>query len=243
MAAACFLSVAEPWWTSPTHCSSRHSYSIGRSSRSVRPRKNRFGSPASTSDAPSGVAPWPSTALSAMGYYVSRSPRGDHLAIDAGHHGFLNGGHAHADALALTLSVRGLPLLIDPGTGCYTVNPVVRDRFRSTRYHNTVTVDGRSQSIPNGPFHWHSVGHARLHQWHSTNDGDFFEGAHDAYAPVVHNRAIISQPGCWCVVDSLLGPGTHLAEAHWHVDPSWQAQRIGGGMVRIDVRTERSCGS
>jgi len=181
----------------------------------------------------SGVAPWPSTALSAMGYYVSRSRRGDHLAIDAGHHGFLNGGHAHADALALTLSVRGLPLLIDPGTGCYTVNPVVRDRFRSTRYHNTVTVDGRSQSIPSGPFHWHSVGHARLHQWQSTNEGDFFEGAHDAYAPVVHNRAIISQPGCWCVVDSLLGPGTHLAEAHWHVDPSWQAQRIGGGTVRI----------
>ena len=30
--------------------------------------------------------------------------RGDHLTIDAGHHGFLNGGHAHADALAVTLT-------------------------------------------------------------------------------------------------------------------------------------------
>jgi hypothetical protein len=180
------------------------------------------------------AAAWPSTALTAMGYYVSRTTRGDHLAIDAGRHGFLNGGHAHADALALTLGVRGRPLLIDPGTGCYTVNPVVRDRFRSTRYHNTVTIDGRSQSIPNGPFHWHSVGHARPHQWCSTKDGDFFEGSHDAYSPVVHNRAVVARPGGWCIVDSVLGSGTHLAEVHWHVDPSWHAERIGRGTVRTE---------
>jgi hypothetical protein len=54
---------------------------------------------------PSTSAPsaWPSTALADSGYFVSRSTRGDHLAIDAGRHGFLNGGHAHADALSMTL--------------------------------------------------------------------------------------------------------------------------------------------
>ena len=183
---------------------------------------------------PRSAPSWPSTALRTTGYFVSRSGRGDHLVIDAGRHGFLNGGHAHADALALTLAIGGRPLLIDPGTGCYTVNPAVRDRFRSTRYHNTVTIDGRSQSIPNGPFHWHSVGHARAHQWHSTSDGDFFEGAHDAYAPVVHNRAVVSRQGASCVVDSVLGPGSHLAEAHWHLNPLWDAERIGWGTVRIE---------
>jgi len=45
--------------------------------------------------------------------------------------------------LSLTLSVRGLPLLIDPGTGCYTSDRALRDRLRSTALHNTLTFDDR----------------------------------------------------------------------------------------------------
>jgi hypothetical protein len=187
-----------------------------------------------------GVAPaaprvqtsWPSTALPATGYFVSRSDRGDHLTIDAGRHGFLNGGHAHSDALAVALTVRGLPFLIDPGTGCYTIDPGVRDRFRSTRYHNTVTIDGRSQSIPDGPFQWRSTAHAKALEWRTEEGIDFFEGAHDGYAPLLHHRAVLSRPGCWFVVDSVLGTGVHLAEVHWHLDPSWNATVTGHRSVR-----------
>jgi len=175
---------------------------------------------------------WPSTALRSAGYFVSRSDRGDHLTIDAGRHGFLNGGHAHADALALTLAVRGRPFLIDPGTGCYTIDPAVRDRFRSTRYHNTLTIDGRSQSIPDGPFHWRSTTHATALDWQTGRDADFFEGAHDGYAPLTHHRAVLSRPGCWIVVDRVLGGGIHLAEAHWHIDPLWETERVGPCSVR-----------
>ena len=71
---------------------------------------------------------------------------GDHLVVDAGPHGYENGGHAHADALSMTFTVRGVPLLIDPGTGSYTADPAARDHFRSSQLHNTVVVDGRSQS-------------------------------------------------------------------------------------------------
>ena len=103
-----------------------------------------------------------SVALTASGYAVSRNRRGDHLVMDVGPLGFKNGGHAHADALSLTLSVAGTPLLIDPGTFCYTVDPEARDRFRCTPYHNTVTVDHRSQSQPAGPFHWSSAARGTL---------------------------------------------------------------------------------
>ena len=176
--------------------------------------------------------PWPSTALPATGYFVSRSERGDHLTIDAGRHGFLNGGHAHSDALAVTLTVRGLPFLIDPGTGCYTIDPEVRDRFRSTRYHNTLTIDGRSQSIPDGPFQWRSTAHAKPLEWRTGEGVDSFEGAHDGYAPLVHHRAVLARPGCWFFVDQLFGTGVHRAEAHWHLDPSWNATRTGDRSVR-----------
>jgi hypothetical protein len=197
------------------------------------------GAPAEEVTWMTGVAPaaaaataWPSTALPDSGYFVSRSPRGDHLTIDAGRHGFLSGGHAHADALAVTLTVRGRPFLIDPGTGCYTVDPNVRDRFRSTRFHNTLTLDGRPQSVPAGPFQWHSTAHATAHEWRSGSDGDAFAGSHDGYAPLIHHRAVLARPGCWVVVDRVIGSGPHNAEAHWHLDPAWHAARAGRGVVK-----------
>ena len=72
--------------------------------------------------------------------------------LDAGPHGYRNGGHAHADALSLTLSIDGRPLLIDPGTSTYTMDSQLRDGMRSTASHNTVNVDGRSQSKPTARF-------------------------------------------------------------------------------------------
>jgi hypothetical protein len=113
-----------------------------------------------------GPLPRPSTALAESGYYVSRSSTGDHLVFDAGRHGFLNGGHAHADALSITLTVQGQPLLIDPGTGTYTMNSALRDLMRSTAMHNTVVVNGQPQARPRGAFHWHHATDARSTLWH-----------------------------------------------------------------------------
>ncbi len=174
-----------------------------------------------------------SVALAATGYFVSRTSRGDHLVFDAGPLGFLNGGHAHADALAITLEVAGVPLLIDTGTGCYTVDPAMRDRFRSTAYHNTITVNGRSQSTPDGPFHWASAARTRLHGWRSDAAFDFVDASHDGYLPITHRRQVLARPGCWIVWDWLLGSGPVEAAAHWHLAPRWAASASGPG-VRLD---------
>jgi hypothetical protein len=175
-----------------------------------------------------------STACLASGYFISRAPRGDHMVVEAGRHGFLNGGHAHADALSLTLTVAGRPFFIDPGTGCYTADPAVRDRFRSSRFHNTLTLDGRSQSEPDGPFHWRSSARGALHAWSSTDVGDYFDGSHDGYHPLVHRRTIVARPGCWIIVDRILGDGRHRADLHWHIDPSWAVSSAGVSRVRAD---------
>jgi len=167
----------------------------------------------------------PSSALPETGYYVSRTPAGDHLVLDGGPHGYRNGGHAHADALSLTFAVHGVPLLIDPGTACYTTDAAVRDRMRSSALHNTLTLDDRSQSVPDGPFHWSHVAQTQVLTWRTSRQFDYFEARHDGYRPAEHRRRVLSLHGDLVVVaDFVGGTGTHTAAVHWHLDPRWMAE-------------------
>jgi uncharacterized heparinase superfamily protein len=181
---------------------------------------------------PSTIGGPRSAALRDTGYYVSRSAAGDHLVVDGGTHGYQNGGHAHADALSLTLGVRGVPLLIDPGTGCYTTDALVRDRMRSTALHNTLSLDGRPQSLPNGPFHWTRVANGQVHRWQTHEEFDFFDGSHDGYRPVEHRRRLFVLHGDLVVVaDWVGGSASHSAAVRWHLDPAWSAEMRGRGAV------------
>jgi hypothetical protein len=171
-----------------------------------------------------------SQALRASGYYVSRNASGDHLVFDAGHHGYLNGGHAHADALSVVLTTAGRPFLVDPGTATYTMAPRTRDRFRSTPMHNTVVLDRRSQSEPGGPFHWASRANASCPIWESTPRFDYSEGVHDGYLPSTHARGVLAIHGFgWIVIDHLLGPedSPAISDVFWHIHPAWRTTRSG----------------
>jgi hypothetical protein len=177
---------------------------------------------------------WASSALPDTGYYISRPSAGTHVVLDAGQHGYLNGGHAHADALSLTLTLDRLPLLIDPGTGTYTMSSAVRDRFRSSQMHNTVTIDGRSQSLPRGPFHWSSVANATLRRWVTTPVLDYFDAEHDGYAPLRHVRRVAMLPsGLFVITDVVMGHGAHEAELFWHLHEDWNVAVTDGGFIPL----------
>jgi uncharacterized heparinase superfamily protein len=158
------------------------------------------------------------------GYFTAWDADGSHAVLDAGPHGYQNGGHAHADALSLTLSLEGRRLLIDPGTCTYTMDAPLRNRMRSTASHNTVTVDGRSQSLPEGPFHWRSTVDARVVACRCNPAFDVIEAAHDGYRPARHRRTVVRTPHAgWLIVDAIGGNGGgHSAAAHWHFDPAWR---------------------
>jgi hypothetical protein len=191
-------------------------------------------------EAPPGALParaWPSRAFFDTGYFVSRNTRGDHAVFDAGPHGFLNGGHAHADALSLVITLGGTPLLVDPGTATYTMAPAVRDLFRSTAMHNTVVVNGAPQSVPRGPFHWERRAAARPAVWRRERAFDYVEAFHDGYAPLAHTRVVVAVHGVgWFVVDRVLGDGTAAAETFWHVHPAWRVMPHGTHGVEAHQR-------
>jgi hypothetical protein len=167
------------------------------------------------------------------GYFIARDTNGGHAVFDVGRHGYLNGGHAHADALSLTLSVNHRPLLIDAGTSTYTTDPALRDRLRSSASHNTVTIDGRPQSIACGPFHWRTRANARLRASQHNAGFDWAEASHDGYAPLGHHRSFLRTSSGWLVLDQIVGDGPHTAVAHWLFDPTWTATEDGPGRLRV----------
>ena len=80
-----------------------------------------------------------------FGLYVWKVGR-MHVTFRCGHVGQCgNGGHAHCDQLSITLAVDGVSIIDDPGTGVYTPNPELRNRFRGSQMHSTIHMDGMEQ--------------------------------------------------------------------------------------------------
>src|SRR5262249_59463799 len=69
------------------------------------------------------------------------------VRVRAGGHGQGGaGGHAHNDALSVSVWFGGRRVIVDPGTGVYLGRPALRDRFRGVAAHATVCVDGLEPS-------------------------------------------------------------------------------------------------
>jgi heparinase II/III-like protein len=178
------------------------------------------------------AAAWPSHILADTGYVVLRRhhPTG-YLLFDAGPHGFLNGGHAHADALSVVVTAAGRPVFVDAGTPTYTMDAAARDRFRAPAMHNTITIDGEPFARPHGPFHWHSYADAQLLAARVDESGGFAAGMHTGYGfPVVRLVATIDGAG-WLIVDYATLPRDARVEAAWHLHPSWSAAGAPGGFL------------
>jgi hypothetical protein len=109
--------------------------------------------------------------------------------------------------------------------------------MRSTALHNTLVLDGRSQSAPRGPFRWADTADAQVLRWRTNHAFDYFEGAHDGYRPAEHRRHVFVLHGDLMVVADLVrGPGVHNAAVHWHVDPRWTV-RVSG--QRVELMSDR----
>ena len=149
------------------------------------------------------------------GYFVMRdgwTEKSNYLLFDCGPHGALNCGHAHADALSFELAVNGRTVLVDPGTYTYTGSKELRDWFRSSQAHNTVTLDDVSSSVPYGAFTWKTIAQCRLLDWKTTDNYVYVAGER---ADIV--RSVMFLKGkYWVMRDTLNSPGEHRADIHFH---------------------------
>jgi hypothetical protein len=172
------------------------------------------------------------------GYVVRarRVPRGEaRLLFDAAELGLAPlYAHGHADALMVLLDVDG-PRLVDPGTGGYHAHPELRERLRATAAHNTVELDGVSQSAPGGLFQWLRA--ARVVEGPSEVAQGRWSAAHDGYrvlpGGVLHRRTVAwDAPETIVVTDRVEGGGRHRARTRWHLGHG-AAEPDGGTAVRV----------
>lgn len=146
------------------------------------------------------------------------------LTMDVGPLGYLSiAAHGHADALAVTLTVDGRDLIVDPGTASYYGHPDWRSAHRGTRSHGTVCVDGVDQSVVGGPFYWRR--HATTAVGTVDLDRGIVDASHDGYRrlkdPVVHRRWLSAAPGdsAIVIVDLIVGRAAHDVDVSWPLHP------------------------
>ena len=90
------------------------------------------------------VEPSRRNGLRSIQIYVYKN-KTDYLAVNCGNPGRRYSGHSHNDTLGFICCFDGTEVFVDPGTFVYTRDPVMRNLFRSTAYHNVVQLDGLEQ--------------------------------------------------------------------------------------------------
>jgi uncharacterized heparinase superfamily protein len=150
----------------------------------------------------------------AGGYTVMREVIAERRVLFVLDHGPLGhpsvAAHGHAGALALLLHVDDQPVLIDAGSSLRRPGGERRDRFRGTRAHSTLNIDGMDQSLAPSPFRSSRPAHHCLLTWKGDTGAWSVEAEHDGYLRrygVSHRRQLARGADAFVTcTDWLVGP-------------------------------------
>ncbi len=174
--------------------------------------------------------------------YFQLACDGVQVLVDAGGVGQKgNGGHAHNDTLSFELHAFGREMLVDRGAGCYTPSLATRNRFRATRAHNTVRVDGEEiNPIPPATFSLVSADEPSVSRWRAGTSFTYLSAVHRGYlrlaAPLLHRRSILlhHRDGELQMEDRFEGTGAHRYEAGFHLPPGWSVRPDSQGWTAVE---------
>lgn len=180
------------------------------------------------------------------GYFGIRSGE-DMMIVDCGPIGpDYQPGHAHCDTLSYELALGGQRIIVDSGVYDYEAG-AHRRYARSTKGHNTISVDGEEQSEIWGVFRVarraKPIGATIMKV---SKERVRFEGAHDGFrrlpGHIVHKR-VIEYDGCgaWTVWDGVYGMGEHNAESYIHLHPEY-CLKMGNDCIEILKKDGKAIG-
>jgi hypothetical protein len=183
-----------------------------------------------------GAAVAATGAFPAAGFYFFASPRlrGSIRCGPLGVNGWAN--HAHGDQLHVEFCWAGQPILTDPGTYAYSGAPAERNRFRSTRAHNTPYIEDSEQNRFWEKLLFRMVDdtRARCLHWQASEAGVEFAGEHYGYRRlpqrVTVRRALRLDHArdTLLIRDALTGRGTVRVEWNFQLTPNLPVNSMDG---------------
>ena len=124
-----------------------------------------------------------------------------HLVFHAGYHSSV---HKHADDLSFAFNSLGEDILIDPGKYTYSDN-VFGNYFRSSKAHNTITVDNKSYDIKGSEKYGTAIKDHKL-----TDDYAWITAEHSLFKGVTVSRTMLYiKPNVIILFDSLNSSTNH----------------------------------
>jgi hypothetical protein len=182
-----------------------------------------------------------SIAYKDSGIFIMREGR-DYLIVHCGDLGTGGKGtHNHNDNLSFELCADGIKYLVDPGTYTYSRDPKMRNLLRSTRYHNTLIIDGEEQNniIEHDLFSLEKNINTSVIAWKSSKEADEFIGEIEIRPNVehrvMHRREIRFDKvkRTWNIKDRVMGQGVHELVWNFHLRDGLRVERKNDNVIVI----------
>ena len=166
-------------------------------------------------------------ALESSGIYVMQARKARMLVKAGSPAPAYQMGHSHCDVASYELTLGGARVVVDSGVRGYEGDPW-RAYCRSTRAHNTVSIDGREQLECWSTFRVGRRCRAETVEW-TASDAPRLRLGHDAFAPYRHERLFSVHDGrFWVIADTVTGPGQCKAESFIHFHPDVELRQEDG---------------
>ncbi len=137
-------------------------------------------------------------------------------------------GHAHSSALSFEMWITGSKFLTDSGCGTYLPG-VSRQYLKSSRAHNTVSIDSYDQHEFWGAFRMGRRGKVFPLRY----EGNAIIGEIHAWIGYHHKRRFVWMGSSFEIHDFLTWSGSHIAEVSWHFTPHANVVLSSDGYVQV----------